>query len=47
MTAKRKISIRKILQVLLSLVVTTGCIVLLMVGASKIENNKTMKSVSR
>jgi len=44
MTARRKISIRKILQVLLSLVVTTGCIVL-MVGAAKIENNQTLKGI--
>lgn len=44
MSAKRKISIRKILQVFLTLVVTAGCIIA-MVSASKIEDNKTLKSV--
>lgn len=45
MTAKRKISIRKILQVLLTLVVTTCCI-LAITSASKIEDRKMLKSVA-
>jgi cell division protein FtsQ len=45
MAEKRKISIRKILQVFLTIVVTTGCIVA-MVSASKIEDSKTVKSVA-
>ncbi len=45
MGEKRKISIRKILQVFLTLVVTTGCIIA-MVSASKIEDNKTLTSVA-
>jgi cell division protein FtsQ len=45
MAIKRKISIRKILQVFLTLVVTSCCIIA-MVSASKIENDKTVKSVA-
>lgn len=45
MATKRKISIRKILQVFITLVVTTGCIIA-MVSASKIEDSKTVKSVA-
>ena len=45
MTTKRKISIRKILQVALTLVVTTCCIIA-MVSASRIENAKTVKDVA-
>ena len=45
MAEQRKISIRKILQVFLTMVVTTGCIIA-MVSASKIEDNKTLKSVA-
>lgn len=45
MAAKRKISIRKILQVFLTLVVTTCCIIA-MVSASKIEDGKRLKSVA-
>jgi cell division protein FtsQ len=44
MAVKRKISIRKILQVFLTLVVTTGC-VMAMVSASKIEDKKLLKEV--
>ena len=45
MATKRKISIRKILQVFITIVVTSGCIVA-MVSASRIEDNKTVKSVA-
>ncbi len=45
MAAKRKISIRKILQVFVTLVVTTCCIIA-MVSASRIEDSKTIKSVA-
>jgi cell division protein FtsQ len=45
MAKKRKISIRKILQVSLTLVVTTCCIIA-MVSASKIESGKMLKSVA-
>src|SRR4051812_22705777 len=45
MAAKRKISVRKILQVFLTLVVTTGCVIA-MVSASKIDDNSTLKSVA-
>ena len=45
MAVKRKISIRKILQVFLTLVVTTCCIIA-MVGASRIEENKVLKDVA-
>lgn len=45
MAAKRKISIRKILQVFLTLVVTTCCVIA-MVSASRIEDSKTVKSVA-
>lgn len=44
MAEKRKISIRKILQVLLTIVASTGCIIA-MVSASRIEDNKKVKSV--
>ncbi|MCD6012182.1 MAG: hypothetical protein K0Q79_2044 [Flavipsychrobacter sp.] len=42
---KRKISIRKILQMLLTLVVTSCCIVAI-ISASKIESEKVLKSVA-
>ncbi len=45
MAEKRKISIRKILQVFLTIVMTAGCIVA-MVSASKIEDSKTVKSIA-
>lgn len=41
---KRKISIRKILQVFLTIVVSTGCIIAI-VSASKIEDSKTLAGV--
>jgi len=44
MTAKRKISIRKILQVIVTLIVTTGC-VLAILSASKIQNNKNIAGI--
>jgi cell division protein FtsQ len=45
MAKKRKISVRKILQVFLTLVVTAACVVA-MVSASKIDDNTTLKSVA-
>ena len=45
MKMKRKISIRKILQVFLTIVVSIGCVIAI-VSASKIENNKTLTSVA-
>jgi len=42
---KRKISVRKILQLLLTVVVTTGCIIAI-VGASKIEGDKYLSNVA-
>ena len=45
MAEKRKISIRKILQVFVTVVATTGCIIA-MVSASKIEDEKTVKSIA-
>ena len=45
MGKKRKISVRKILQVFLTLVVTAGCVIA-MVSASKIDDNTTLKSVT-
>jgi cell division protein FtsQ len=44
MALKRKISVRKILQVMLTVVVSVGCIIA-MVSASGIESNKTVASV--
>ncbi len=44
MAAKRKISVRKIIQVVLTVIVTTSC-VMLMASASKIENAKLIKNV--
>jgi len=44
MTAKRKISVRKVLQVLVTLIVTTGC-VLAILSASKIQNNKNIAGI--
>jgi cell division protein FtsQ len=44
MTTKRKISIRKVLQVLVTLIVTTGC-VLAILSASKIQNNKNIAGI--
>lgn len=44
MTAKRKISIRKVLQVFVTLIVTTGC-VLAILSASKIQNNKNIAGI--
>jgi cell division protein FtsQ len=44
MAVKRKISIRKILQVFVTAVVTTCCITA-MVSASRIEDNKKLKSI--
>jgi rRNA-processing protein FCF1 len=45
MAAKRKISIRKILQTLLTLSVTSCCVVAI-VSASDIEDEKVLKSVA-
>lgn len=45
MAKKRKISIRKILQMCVTLIVTTGCVIA-MVSASKIESGKTLKSIA-
>ena len=45
MATKRKISIRKILQVLLTVVVSTGCIIAI-VSASRIEDSKMLSSVA-
>lgn len=45
MKMKRKISIRKILQVFLTIVVSTGCVIAI-VSAAKIEDNKTLASVA-
>jgi len=45
MKLKRKISIRKILQVFVTIVVSTGCVIAI-VSASKIEDNKTLASVA-
>ena len=45
MAEKRKISVRKIIQVLLTLIVSTCCIIA-MVSASRIEDSKMIKSVS-
>jgi cell division protein FtsQ len=45
MGEKRKISIRKIIQVFLTLVVTTSCVVA-MVSAARIEGTKTLASVA-
>ncbi len=45
MGVKRKISIRKVLQVFLTLVVTTCCVIA-MVSASRIEDNKMVKNVT-
>jgi cell division protein FtsQ len=44
MAVKRKISIRKVLQVFLTLVATTGCI-MAMVSAARIEDNKKVTRV--
>lgn len=44
MASKRKISIRKILQVVLTLVVTTCCVAAVL-SASKIEGQKTLKNI--
>lgn len=44
MAAKRKISIRKVLQVLVTLVVTTGC-VLAMLSAAKLQNSKNIAGI--
>ncbi len=45
MATKRKISIRKILQVFLTVVVSTGCIIAI-VSASRIEDSKMLSSVA-
>ena len=45
MAEKRKISIRKILQLVVTIVVTTGCIVA-MVSAAKIEDSQTIKNIA-
>ena len=45
MAAKRKISVRKILQVFLTVVVSTGCIIAI-VSASRIEDSKMLSSVA-
>jgi len=45
MKTKRKISVRKILQVFVTLVVTTACIIA-MISASRIEDSKTISSVA-
>lgn len=45
MAEKRKISVRKILQMVLTIVVTTCCVIA-MVSASKIEGEKTLTSVA-
>ncbi len=44
MTEKRKISVRKILQVLLTLVVTCCCIIAI-ISAAKIDDNKTLNNI--
>ena len=44
MEGKRKINYRRVLQAFTTLVVTVGCVVA-MVGASRIEDRKTLKSV--
>ena len=44
MKEKRKISVRKILQVGLTIIVSAGCIMAI-VSASRIDNNQTVKSV--
>ena len=45
MKMKRKISIRKILQVFVTIVVSAGCVIA-MISASRIEDNKTLSSVA-
>lgn len=45
MAEKRKISVRKVLQLLVTLVVTVGCITA-MISASRIEDRKTVKGVA-
>jgi cell division protein FtsQ len=45
MPAKRKISVRKILQMLVTLIVTVCCITAI-ISASKIEDNKKVKSIA-
>ena len=45
MALKRKISVRKILQLFVTLVVTSCCITA-MIGASKIEDNKEIKKIA-
>ncbi len=45
MAAKRKISVRKILQVFVTVVVSAGCIIA-MVSASRIEDSKMLSSVA-
>ncbi|XZF13729.1 cell division protein FtsQ/DivIB [Chitinophagaceae bacterium MMS25-I14] len=45
MAQKRKISIRKILQVFVTLIVTTGCVLAIM-SASKIQDKKMVKGIS-
>lgn len=44
MSAKRKISIRKVLQAVFTLVLTSGCIAAIL-SASKIQNNERLKGV--
>jgi len=45
MTTKRKISVRKVLRALVTLVVTTGCIVAVL-GASQIQQTKSLRHVT-
>ena len=45
MATKRKISVRKILQVFLTVVVSTGCIIAI-ISASRIEDSKMLSSVA-
>ena len=45
MKTKRKISVRKILQVFLTVVVSVGCLIAI-VSASRIEDSKTVASVA-
>lgn len=44
MSTKRKISIRKILQAIVTVIVTSGCIVAIM-GASKMQQTKTLNQI--
>ena len=45
MATKRKISVRKIMQVFITLVVTTACVIAI-VSATRIDDNNTLKNVA-